>query len=300
MNEEIKNLAPIILFVYNRPWHTQQTLHFLAKNHLAAESEIFIFADGAKNNKDQKSVSEVREIIKNIQGFKSSTLFLKDKNKGLAESVIDGVNEIFKKFNSVIVMEDDLESTPDFLTFINLALKKYENEKKVFSISGYSYPLNVLENLNESAYFSHRGSSWSWATWRDRWETVNWEVDKKDDFLKSKEMQIGFNRNGDDFSVMLKKQLNGEIDSWAIRFAWAAHLQNKFHLLASSSKINNIGQDNSGTHSKKTTKYLVNLKEEKEFVFPVELEVKPEISIAFKQFFKRSFLRRVKSLLTIN
>lgn len=297
-NGEGIKLAPIVLFVYNRPKHTFETLKHLSANYLASKSELHIFADGAKNINDEKMVDVVRDIIKNAHGFLKVTIVSSEKNKGLAKSVIEGMSKIFKSFPAAIVMEDDLQSSPDFLTFTNLALEKYEIEKKIFSISGYSYPLPILNSIQESAFFSYRGSSWSWATWRDRWESVNWNIENKEEFLQNTNLQNSFNIGGNDLSFMLKKQINSEIDSWAIRFAWAAHVQNKFHLLATKSKINNIGQDNSGTHSTKTNKYFVKIQEEDIFNFPELIEVKPEITNAIQQFFNRSFLNRIKSLLS--
>ena len=111
-------LTPIILFVYNRPEHTQKTIEYLCKNRLAESSNLFIFSDGPKKEKDRQRVTEARNCLKNIQGFKEIKITEREKNLGLANSVISGVSEIFKSYNKVIVLEDDILSSPSFLKFM--------------------------------------------------------------------------------------------------------------------------------------------------------------------------------------
>ncbi len=289
------NLAPVVLFVYNRPEHTSRTLKFLELNRLAHESRLIIFSDGPKMDSDIPKVTKVRKLINNINGFKSIEIIERPRNLGLANSVITGINEIFNTDEKVIVMEDDLECTPDFLDFMNESLNRYELDKDVFSVSAYSYPLTSLKDYPYSVYFSYRGSSWSWATWKDRWQSIDWDIKDSDRFIKDKKLQHAFNKGGDDLSAMLIKQINGLIDSWAIRFAYNAHKQNEIHLLASRSKVNNIGQDNSGTHSRRTSKYNVELLTEKYYIFPDNVALDDRFEKEIRHFFRRNVLKRIIS-----
>ena len=138
------NLAPIVLFVYNRPWHTAQTVEALQKNTLADKSELFIYSDAAKNSEVALYVKKVREYIRNISGFRKVTIMEREKNWGLANSIIDGVTTIVNKYGKIIVLEDDLVTSPYFLRFMNEALEMYENEESVASIHGYIYPIEGL------------------------------------------------------------------------------------------------------------------------------------------------------------
>ena len=247
----MREKAPIILFVYNRPWHTQQTVEALQKNDLALESDLFIFADGAKTGNDEK-VNEVRKYIKTITGFKSVTIFEKEKNCGLANSVIAGVTEIIKKFGNVVVMEDDLVTSKYFLKFMNEALDFFENDEQIFSVSGYTYPAKTMEiprNYKHDIYLSYRHGSWGWGTWKDRWNGVDWKVNDFKEFCKNPRLQKAFNRGGADMSGMLKNQMKGKIDSWAIRVDYSLFKQNKFNIRPVKSLVTNIGFDNSGTHT---------------------------------------------------
>ena len=243
--------APIVLFVYNRPWHTQQTVEALQKNELAAESDLFIFADGAKTENDEK-VNEVRKYIKTITGFKSITIFEKEKNCGLANSVIAGVAEIINKFGKVIVIEDDIVTSKYFLKFMNEALNFFENDERIFSVSAYTYPaktMKIPKSYKHDIYLSYRHGSWGWGTWKERWSSVDWRVSDFNDFSQNVEFQKTFNRSGADMSGMLKAQIEGRIDSWAIRFDYSLFKQNKFNIRPVKSLVNNVGLDNSGTHT---------------------------------------------------
>lgn len=246
-------LAPIVLFVYNRPRHTQQTVGALQKNDLATESDLFIFADGAKTENDEK-VNEVRKYIKTITGFKSVTIFEKEKNCGLANSVIAGVTEIINKFGKAIVVEDDTVTSKYFLKFMNEALDFFENDEQIFSVSGYTYPAKTMEipkNYKYDIYLSYRHGSWGWGTWKDRWESVDWNITDFKEFCGNPKLQKAFNRGGADMSGMLKNQMKGKIDSWAIRFDYSLFKQNKFNIRPVKSLVNNVGLDNSGTHTGK-------------------------------------------------
>lgn len=287
-------LAPIVLFVYNRPEHTQKTLAHLQQNKLAGQSQLFIFSDGPKNSAGSAKVEEVRAIIRSTTGFLSVSIIEQKQNFGLATSVINGVSKVLESHSKVIVLEDDLISAPDFLDFMNHTLETYKNEQKIFSVSGYSYPLDILKKYPFSGYFSHRGSSWSWGTWADRWFTIDWEVKDRATFSSNSALQKEFNQTcGPDLSNMLMKQFNGEIDSWAVRFAYDAFKQKKLHVLAAKNKINNIGHDNSGTHSPKTDKYTVPLVTESKYTFPSPIQVVPAIKKALLKFHTKHILIRL-------
>ena len=145
----INQLSPIVLFVYNRPWHTQQTVEALQKNELAKESELFIYSDAAKSKEAEKSVNEVRKYIQTIIGFKKVIIIKREKNWGLADSIIDGVTKIVNEYGKIIVLEDDLVTSPYFLKFMNEALVFYKDKEKVWHISGWNYPIetNKLDDV---------------------------------------------------------------------------------------------------------------------------------------------------------
>ncbi|TAG42976.1 MAG: glycosyltransferase, partial [Cytophagia bacterium] len=154
------NLAPVLIFAYNRFEHLQKTIESLSKNYLANQSEIFIYSDGEKTIKDHEKIKEIRTYLKNLKGFKKINLIFRAENLGLANSIIKGVSEIITIHKKVIVLEDDMISTPDFLNFMNDALLFYEAEKKIFTISGYNFPIKIPQNYQEDVFITQRASSW--------------------------------------------------------------------------------------------------------------------------------------------
>lgn len=242
------NLAPIVLFVYNRLDHTKQTIEALQKNEISNKSDLFIYSDAAKNEESKQKVADVREYIKSINGFKNITIIEREKNYGLANSIIDGVTKIVNEYGKIIVLEDDLITSPNFLKFMNEALEIYKNEDKVYSVTGYSFTDNILDI--ESSYFLKLTSSWSWGTWADRWQ--QFKRDKKD--LKqiissSKQEKNLFNFDDSyDYVSMAKMQIDGKIDSWAIYWYLCVFKQNGLTLYPAKKLVKNIGFDGSGTH----------------------------------------------------
>lgn len=240
--------APIVLFVYNRPWHTQQTIEALQKNDLASESELIIYADGVKNSDSSLKVKEVRDYIGVIDGFKKVTVIEQDMNLGLALSIIRGVTKVINKYGRVIVLEDDMVTSPFFLKFMNDALAFYEDENQVWHISGWSYPVD-LTSIND-VYLYRVMECWGWATWKKNWHYYEKNTKKlikdfsKDDIKR-------FNLDGA-YNGWLQVTLNKYryIDTWAIY--WYATIFKKNGLCVNPIKsfVKNIGLDGSGQNCK--------------------------------------------------
>jgi len=219
---------------------------------------------------------------------------LRERNFGLANSVISGVNEIFKQNDQVIVMEDDIVTLPSFLTFMNKALMFYQDDKSIYSISGYPYPIKIPRTYNEDVFISYRASSWGWGTWKERWEKVDWEVKDFSAFISDKKVQNLFDRGGQDLTPMLKAQMKGKIDSWAIRWSYAHFKNNAFCLYPIVPLCKNIGTDKSGTHSSSSQKLDVELKAfNKELVLGQSPELNEEIIKEIQKLFKLTLSRRI-------
>jgi hypothetical protein len=253
-------LAPIILFVYNRPEHTRRTIESLQKNKFSGESDLFIYADGPRQPEHEQAVKEVQDYLATITGFKKIEIKKRDKNFGLASNIIDGVTDIVNQFNKIIVLEDDMILSAHFLEFMNEALLKYENIEEVISIHGYCVPIDYPH----STFFLRGADCWGWATWRRGWQYFNQDSVYLLNQLKQKKLFYDFDFNGHyDYSGMLKKQITGEVDSWAIRWYASAYLNNKLTLYSSHSLVQNIGGDGSGTHEQNADHNQTNLSNHK-------------------------------------
>lgn len=246
-------LAPIVIFCYNRPDHLKRTIEALTLNAEAKESDLIVFSDGPKNATDQPKVQEIRDYINTLSGFKSISLESAEKNKGLAKSIIDGATLVINKYGKIIVMEDDLICTKDFLYFINDALNFYEKTPNIFSVSGYNFQINSPINYNSEIAMIYRASSLGWATWKDQWQKVDWDVTDFKDFLKDKNRQDQLKNAGEDILPMIAKQQMGVINSWAVRWTYHHVKHNGYCLVPMKSKIKTIGNDGSGSNPVATT-----------------------------------------------
>ncbi|MCE6992729.1 glycosyltransferase [Dyadobacter sp. CY323] len=242
------SLAPIVLFCYNRPWHLRQTIESLRANSLASQSNLFIYSDGPRNDTDEPLVAEIRKYISHIEGFNNVFVIAAEKNKGLATSVISGVTEILNQYKKIIVLEDDMLSTPDFLTFMNDALDIYQDRADIFSVTGYTPPIAVPADYTKDIYLAPRASSWGWGTWREKWRKADWEIRDFERDSKDPSIAAGLNLGGSDLWPMLLKQQKGVIDSWAIRWTFTQFKNEAYGLYPVRSKIKNIGTDGTGTN----------------------------------------------------
>ena len=244
----MKNLAPILLFVYNRPVHTKSTLTALRENHLSKDSLLYIYSDGPKSTASEQeldAIKEVREIIRSEQWCGEVYIQEGPENLGLAQSIIGGVTEVIEKHGKAIILEDDILTNRYFIQFMNDALEIYHDNEIVSGISGYSYCEN--DNLPEP-YLLPIGSSWGWGTWKRQWSTTEWDAEKLYGQIKHLARSMDFGNIP--FEEMLNKQKNGEIDSWAIRFYASMFLNDQYFFYPRKALIKNIGFDDQGTHTK--------------------------------------------------
>jgi putative methyltransferase (TIGR04325 family) len=238
--------APIALFVYSRPDHTYQTIEALKRNPESIHTDLVIFSDAPKTLKHDTAVKQVRDYISKINGFRSLTIHHRTHNFGLAKSIIKGVTEVLKNHERVIVMEDDLVTSPHFLKYMNEGLDLFADKDSVISIHGYVYP--VKRPLPE-AFFLRGADCWGWATWRRGWEIFNPDGQFLLDELRRRGLLKAFDFNGAySYSSMLERQIKGLNNSWAVRWHASAFLANKFTLYPGRSLVHNIGNDNTGTH----------------------------------------------------
>lgn len=245
-------LAPIALFVYNRPEHTCQTLTALKNNSLSSESELHIFADGPKNNASTEQLNNirmVREIIHAEQWCGNVVYHESETNKGLYQSIRLGVTEVLNQCGKVIVMEDDIVTSPAFLSYMNQALDYYQDRKSVFSISGYNYPSNRMQIPKDYLYDTYvclRNASWGWATWQDRWTQIDWDVKVYDKVKNTPAIKEALNRMGDDEFDMLRMRQEGILNIWSIQFTMAHFVNHAVAIYPVISYVHNIGNDGSG------------------------------------------------------
>jgi hypothetical protein len=239
-------LSPIVFFAYNRPWHTEQTLLSLMENEQASQSVIYFFIDGCKPDANHEQIEKNKRVIDLVNKYKhyfhESFVEISPQNKGLANSVIYGITKVIDKHGKVIVLEDDIVTSPGYLQYMNEALCLYENENKVAGISGFSF----IEYSD--SYFLRTGSCWGWGTWKRVWNEINWDIDSLLQKLHDKKIRRRFNLdNAYPFYNLLLKQKEKVVDSWAIRFYASYFIAGQLFLHPSKTMVLNSGIDE-GTH----------------------------------------------------
>lgn len=269
-------LTPIILFIYNRPNHTKQTLEALSNNTLASQSDLFIFADGPKNtaSKEQlESIKQTRKVAASENWCKSVTLIESETNKGLARSIIEGVTEIINKYGKAIILEDDIITGKYFLEYMNEALEKYQGNKEVWHVTGWRDP--IKHTKKNKAYFYPTMDCWSWATWTDRWQYF-----KKDPLyyksIFSPQMIESFNVDNTDKGMFsqIEDNITGKINTWAIFWYATIFVNNGLCLGPTKSLCKNIGFDNSGVHcGTNSAEEIIETIDNKIQVFPKKIEL---------------------------
>ncbi len=270
------NYSPIILFVYNRPSHTEQTLKALSQNTLAPDSILYIFCDGPKPNSTSEQlekIKETRKIVKSHQWCKEVNIIESKENKGLAASIIQGVTEIINKHGTAIILEDDIVTGKYFLEFMNESLSKYKDEKEIWHISGWRDP--IKHTKNNSSYLYPTMDCWSWATWTDRWQYF-----KKDPLyyksIFSPQMIESFNVDNTDKGMFsqIEDNITGKINTWAIFWYATIFVNNGLCLGPTKSLCKNIGFDNSGVHcGTNSAEEIIETIDNKIQVFPKKIEL---------------------------
>lgn len=237
-----------MIFVYNRPEHTKRLLQSLKLNDLSKDSDIYVFSDGPKEGSinDEGRVDMVRGLITRIDWNKSLQLIEQEKNKGLADSVIEGLSFVFDRYDKAIVLEDDLVLSPNFISYSNEMLDEYKDEDKIAGVSGFSY---VPDHANSDLYVLPIGCSWGWSTWKRTWNDFEFDTSYLIDEILDKKLASKFDYAGYPFFKMLQAQLQGKVNSWAIRFYASFFLKDKYFIFPNRSLVLNTGFDELATHT---------------------------------------------------
>ena len=286
----------IALFVYNRPEHTREVLNGLKKNNI---TKLYIFSDDIKNEINSISVKKVRDLISSID-WCDTEIIKSDYNKGLSKSIVDGVNYVLNKHERVIVLEDDCVPSDNFIAFMEKCFNKYENNEKAMNVTGYSFPISIPDNYPYDVYFSYRSSSWGWGTWKRAWNHFNRDESILKEVNKSSILRKKINRAGEDLIPMLKNQIEGKLDSWAV--FWSINIIKNDGVCVNpvKSRIKNIGHDSTGTHCGSSNRYEVKIVKENINLLnlPDEIIIDNEIIKRYKEFFHINLKNKAKRIIS--
>ncbi len=292
--------APVVIFAFQRPEHLEKLVKSLLLNKEASQTDLILFCDGKKSESQMVNIEKIKDFSNRISGFKSVKNVFRPENFGLAKNIISGLNEVFSEYSSVIVLEEDLIVTQNFLNYMNSALNFYK-DKNVFSVAGYTPNVELPENYEFTTFPILRNCSWGWATWKDRWQKVDFEVSDFKEFIRDKNQRESFNASGSDLTMMLLKQQLGIINSWSIRFCYSGFKAGMPTIYPKKSFVINNGADGSGTNVGSTEKYDTEIFENvTDFNFSSDLSINEKILHSFKKAYDCSLFRRVINYWKLN
>ncbi len=275
--------APIALFAYRRPDHLRATLASLAANEPAVRSSLTIFCDGPRSPADHPALDEVRSIALHAEGFQNVDVITSDRNRGLSQSIIFGVTSMFQQHSSLIVLEDDMVTSPHFLDYMNRSLNYYADDNRVWCVHGYLFPVD--SDLPDT-FFLRGAECWGWATWRRAWARFEPHGERLLRQLKRRNLARAFDLNGGyPYTQLLKNQIRGRVDSWAIRWRASAFVNDGLCLWPGRSLLHNIGHDQSGEHCENTTQFDVTPSPNPIRITPIPVEEHRQARDALKAFF---------------
>lgn len=249
--------APLAVIAFNRPDKLTSTLDSLSRCDLAQGTDIFIYVDGPRTGREGEpsKVAKTIEVARSATGFKSVSVIASPENRGLAASVTGAAGALLDRFGRVIVLEDDLAVAPGFLLFMNTMLDRYENDSRVMQISAFGTSVVHHRTYPWDVYLNRRAHSWSWATWKDRWDTVDWQVSDFEDLARNRRARRSFNEYGSDLFGMLEGWKTGRNNSWYIRFNYSMHKQGRFCVCPVRTLVRNEGFGSDATNCRSYNRY---------------------------------------------
>lgn len=293
----------VAVFAYDRPNHFERVLDGLRRNDV---DHLYVFIDGPQSMGDETPVTKVREIADGI-AWCDTTVEARDRNLGVAKSIIAGVDRVFEDHDRIVVLEDDCVPASSFVSFARSALERYEDDTRVMNVNGYAPPIDIPDRYTHDVYFTYRCTSWGWGTWRDAWKDFEYEPLTHEELRsEARSIKRKTRKGGRDIYPMMVRQLRGEIDSWAVWWAYAIIANDGVCLNPVRSKIRNIGHDGSGRHSGESTRYDVSVKDDEieAMSWPETVSVDDQINARYNRFIgggrwrhlKRRVAWRLKSL----
>lgn len=245
-------LAPVVLFVYSRLEHTKRTIDCLIQNNEAIKTELYIFCDAPNIESTEEQLAEIyatHTYLKSLKtGFAKINIEISEIHRGAGKAIIRGISIVLAKHDKCIILENDMEVSPLFLEYMNTCLKAYENDKRIYGIASTSYNFKLPQWYKKDLYLLTRTESWGWATWTDRWQSVDWEVKDFALLRNSKSLQKAFNKGGNDLYYMLKDQVEGKTDTWDLQWAWHVFKKRGYFVYSRFCFQENKGFDGSGRH----------------------------------------------------
>jgi hypothetical protein len=248
MSQEIRQWAPIALFIFRRPEHTRRVIASLKACPGFSESPVYVFADGPRSPDDFSAVQEARMEARLLLG-ENAVFVEREGNLGVDNSIISGVTELCDRYGKVVVVEEDLTVAPYFLRFLNTGLELYEDDPTVMQVGGYMYDVPQLQGQSE-ALFLPMTSSLGWATWKRAWDQFDPKATGWRERLRVDGERRRFDLDGNwGYAKMLAHHMSLGVPAWDIRWYYSVFVRNGLVLFPPRTLVVHE-YDGTGTHDR--------------------------------------------------
>ena len=295
--------APIIVTVYDRLQHFQQCIGALQRNGPSIDSELYVVSDAPGKPGHSLKIDQVRAYAQSITGFKKVHLVFREENYGAYRSFLAITQQVLNEHGRFIFLEDDVVASQNFLDYMNDGLKFYEADKRIFSITAYTYPVQFPKDFKADVFFLPSNCAWGFATWKDRWEKVDFGA--KDRFavaMGDGKLYKKIISTGIYMMQILRADSQGRVQATDVRVAFHQCIHDVYTVYPHISKIINIGLDGSGLHSgtDENNKYRVQSDTSTDkVVFDADVRLDPAIIRRIRNYQNGNLLNRLVNSLSV-
>jgi hypothetical protein len=259
---KIDDLSPILVSVYNRKEHFEKTIRLLSQNRMAKDSILYIVSDAASTENDKEIINQIRQFIFSINGFKLVIPILREINFGAHESIYQAINFVLGVHGKIIFLEDDINTSSDFLEFMNSALSFYENDNRIITVTGYAPPFKIPFWYRKDVWVNRRQCAWGFGTWKSKWDKIDFNhYDRYNELISNKANLNKYSEDGYDLVDILRCDSQKIYTAMDIRICYYQYLHDKWTLYPVKSKTYNAGFDGSGVRCGISNEYEVSLEE---------------------------------------
>lgn len=246
--------SPVALFVYNRLDNTRQTVQHLLANTQARETDLYVFSDGGRDEASWAQVRTLRKYLhemkteaESVGSLKSVTLVERPQNIYLERNIMEGITQVLQQHTTVIVLEDDICTSPYYLEYMNQAFELYADVPQVMHVAGFTnLCLTSQQCQGRDFYFTPHMSGWGWGTWRDRWTTYFHHFSSRDEAMQGMtQADVDAIQYGGIFPCL--RSLEKSPIPWDICWEMAIYKAHGLCLTPARTLVRNIGLKN-GTH----------------------------------------------------
>lgn len=244
--------APVVIPTLCRYDHFKQCIESLSHCTWAEKTDVYVGLDYPAKESHWEGYRQIKSYLETASfNFKSLNVVVREKNYGFGPNgnLRTLLRQIFDQYENFIMTEDDNVFSPNFLVFVNKGLKKFKNDKSVFSINGYKHFYPIQKGTNTFFRQNAEFSAWGYGAWTDKYLSLPPTDYFRNNFSLKKFFDVKKNL-GKKHALLYWSFYFKPFQAWFdCPLSIYAYLENiDFISPADQSLVRNIGWDGSGEH----------------------------------------------------